>query len=94
MQTNLRVFRKKGQQIGLMPLAVSNDVELVRAQHRDLKLAFPILDGNGMRLTFGADQTPRFVILDSQGTIRFAQTGWGPHTSIEIEDVLDRCLKN
>jgi peroxiredoxin len=87
------VYDKHSNEVGIMALAVSDNVELVRSQHRDLKLNFPILDGNGMRLTFGATQTPRFVILDAQGLIRFAQTGWGLHTSTEIDEILDRCLK-
>lgn len=87
------VYDKHSVNVGIMALAVTDDVELVRTQHRSLKLAFPILDGNGMRLTFGADQTPRFIILDSQGLVRFAQTGWGVHTSTEIDEIIDRCLQ-
>jgi peroxiredoxin len=87
------LYDKHSNDIGLMALAVTDDVSLVRKQHVDLKLAFPILDGNGMRLTFGATQTPRFIILDSQGLVRFAQTGWGVHTSTEIEEILERALK-
>ena len=58
-----------------------------------MKLAFPILDGNGLRLTLGADQTPRFVIIDSEGLVRLAQTGWGFQTAYELDEVLQRCLK-
>jgi len=77
----------------IMAMAVSNDADFVRKQHKDMKLAFPILDGNGMRLIFGAEQTPRFVVVDSDAIVRYTQTGWGLHVPIEMEDALGRCLK-
>jgi peroxiredoxin len=88
-----RLTGKPGQQLAVMAMAVTQDEDLVRKQHQDLKLTFPILDGNGMRLTYGAVQTPRFVLLDGDGIVRLAQTGWGIATSIEIEAMLARCLK-
>jgi peroxiredoxin len=86
-----KLSERSNSQISLMALAVTDDTELVRAQHRDGKLTFPILDGSGMRILFGAEQTPRFVLLDSDGLVRFAQTGWGVHTPDEIDDALRRC---
>src|SRR6185436_17791916 len=44
---------KHGQRLGMLALAVTQDAELARKQHADLHLPFPILDGNGMHLTFG-----------------------------------------
>ena len=79
--------------IAILAMAVTQDEERVRSQHQSMKLAFPILDGNGMRLTFGAVQTPRFVVLDGEGVVRLAETGWGVATPIEIEGTLGRCLR-
>lgn len=79
--------------LGIMALAVTSDTELVRKQHQDMRLAFPILDGNGLRLLFGADQTPRFVVVDCDGLVRLAQTGWGIQTPTEIEDAIQRGQK-
>src|SRR5262249_7340610 len=45
---------KQGDRLTIFALAVTQDADLVRAQHKQLKLAFPILDGNGMRLSYGA----------------------------------------
>jgi hypothetical protein len=83
----------KKQPITLMAMAVTQDTELVRRQHEEMKLAFPILDGNGLRLTFDAAQTPRFVLIDAEGMVRFTQTGWGFQTPYEIDAVLERCRK-
>jgi hypothetical protein len=88
-----RLSEKKTAEFGVMAMAVTSDAEVARKQHQDLKLAFPLLDGNGMRFVFGAMETPHFVVLDGAGIIRLNQTGWGIQTPYEIEDVLRR-LKN
>ncbi len=77
----------------LAAMAVTPDADVVRKQHKDLRLAFPILDGNGLRLTFGAIQTPRFIVIDGDGVVRMTQTGWGYHTPDEIAEVLERCQR-
>jgi peroxiredoxin len=87
-----QLSEKHAGKLGIMAMAVTNDAELVRLQHKDMKLSFPILDGNGLRLTFGADQTPRFVVVDSNGLVRLAQTGWGFQTPYEIDEALERWL--
>jgi peroxiredoxin len=83
-----RLSENQAGQLGIMALAVTSDEELARNQHKEMRLTFPILDGSGLRLLFGADQTPRFVVIDCDGLVRFAQTGWGVHTSIEIEEAI------
>ena len=40
-----------------------------------------------MRLTFGVEQTPRIVVIDSDGLIAFTQTGWGVFTAEELDEV-------
>lgn len=72
-------------------MAVSPDAEQARKQHEELKLPFPVLDGHGMRRTFGAESTPRLVVLDAQGIVRSAQTGWGYETPRDIAEALERC---
>ena len=79
--------------IAIMALAVTSDTEVVLKQHKEMRLAFPILDGNGMRLLFGAEQTPRFLVVDSDGMVRLAQTGWGFQTPEEIEEAVERGRK-
>ncbi len=83
---------KHGNNLGIMAMAVTGDVELVRKQHIDLQLPFPILDGRGLHLTFGVDATPRLVLIDGAGVVRLAGTGWGFQVSQEITKELNRCL--
>ena len=88
-----RLSEKHTSRLGIMAMAVTPEAEIARKQHQQMKLSFSILDGNGLRLTFGADQTPRFVIVDSEGLVRLAQTGWGVQTLYEIDEALQRCLR-
>src|SRR5262249_30327111 len=70
--------------VAVVAMAASQDVNLVRRQHQEMRLPFPILDGQGLRLTFGVDVTPRLVLLDADGVVRGTYTGWGDHVPREI----------
>ena len=76
----------------VLGLAVSDDPHLVRKQHTDLRLSFPILDGMGLHQTFNVDATPRLILLDAEGIFRGGYTGWGAHTPREILGELQRWL--
>jgi hypothetical protein len=78
--------------VTIMALAVTDNVNLVRKQHADMRLPFPILDGKGLHLTFGVDATPRLVVLDGEGYLRAAYTGWGDHIPREINAELQRWI--
>lgn len=78
------------ERVTIVAMAVTQDVEQVRKQHQEMGLSFPIHDGNGLRLTFGATETPRFVLVDDAGVVRLTQTGWGYHLPYEISNVLER----
>ena len=88
-----QVSDKEGDKLAIMAMAVTQDADLVRKQHKEMRLTFPILDGNAMRLSLGAIETPRFVLIDGEGTILFTQTGWGIPTPYEIEEKLRRGQK-
>jgi hypothetical protein len=92
LQFALELGDKHGQKIGILALAVTQDAELARKQHAELRLPFPIHDGNGLHLTFGVEATPRFVVLDAEGYLRGAYTGWGLQTADEVGAELVRWL--
>lgn len=79
--------------VDVLGLATTRDPDLVRQQHKEMDLRFPILDGQGMLLTFGVDATPRFVILDGEGIVRAGYTGWGTHVPRDIVAELQELLK-
>ncbi len=83
---------KYGGRLALLALAASRDGDLVRRQHRELQLPFPVHDGLGMQLTFGVDATPRFVVLDADGIVRGTNTGWGDLVPREIDAELQALM--
>jgi hypothetical protein len=87
------LHQKHGDNINIMAMAVTSDLGLARKQHGDMKLSFAILEGKGLSLMFGVDATPRLAVLDGEGVLRFAVTGWGTQTPGEIRTELDRCLR-
>jgi peroxiredoxin len=72
---------------------VSDDAEAVKKQHGDLGLAFPILAGKGLRLTFDVDATPKLIVLDASGVVRANYVGWGPETPDGVTAEVKRCLR-
>ncbi len=85
--------QQHGDKLAIMPMAVTNDAKLVQKQHQELQLPFAVLDGRAMHLTFGVDATPRLVLLDPEGIVRYAHTGWGAHIPREIQDELQQWLR-
>ena len=85
--------QQHGDKLAMMAMAVTGDARFVQKQHRDLQLPFAVLDGRAMHLTFGVDATPRLVLLDADGIVRYAHTGWGPHIPRELQDELQQWLR-
>jgi peroxiredoxin len=86
------LVHKHGDRIAVLAMAANSDPDTALKQKQDLELPFPVHDGRGMRLTFGVEATPRLVLLDGDGIIRSAHTGWGAHVPGEIQDELRRWL--
>lgn len=75
---------KMGDRMGVLAMAVTTDLEIAQRQHADLRLPFPILDGSALRLAFAVEATPRFIVLDADGYVRAATTGWAPQVGEEL----------
>ncbi|HYV34234.1 MAG TPA: hypothetical protein VE988_00935 [Gemmataceae bacterium] len=73
------------QGVSIMAMAVTADPELAQKQHKEMNLPFTILDGNGLVQFFGVEYLPRIVVLDGQGVVRLANTGWGAHIPGEVQ---------
>jgi hypothetical protein len=74
--------------LAIVAMAVTEDAALAVRRHAELKLSFSLLDGRGMHGTFGVEATPRLILLDGDGIVRGACTGWGFHVPREIENEL------
>ncbi len=73
-------------------LAISDDAELVRKQRAELGLAFPTLDGSGLRLTYQVHATPKLVLIDAAGLVQGAYVGWGPELQQDVTGELEGLL--
>lgn len=81
---------KQSDKLHVLAMALTSDTAAALKQHKELQLPFPVLDGNALRLTLAVEHTPRFVLLDADGVIRWESTGWG----LQVPDEIGRELKN
>jgi peroxiredoxin len=84
---------KHAGKVHVLAMTLTGDSEAALKQHHELRLPFPVLDGNALRLTLAVEHTPRFVLLDADGVIRWDSTGWGVHVPGEIVQELNHCNK-
>ncbi len=73
-------------------MSISDNADLARRQHAELKLTFPVLSGGGLRGSFGVTSTPKIILLDGYNIIRGEYLGWGVETPREVEGELKRWL--
>jgi peroxiredoxin len=83
---------KYKDQVHILGLAKTSKVAEAVQKHKDMGLTFPLLDGTGLHTTFGVEATPRWIILDANGVLRGAYTGWGFQIADQIVDDLQKCL--
>ena len=75
------------------PQTQLDDAQFVARQRQELKLTFPVAAGQGLRVSYGVDATPKMVLLDSAGIVQGGYVGWGPETPQLIAEELKRCPK-
>jgi peroxiredoxin len=76
--------------ITVISLAMSDDADGILTQRNDWHLTFPILSGQGLRLTYAVEATPKFVVIDGTGIVRGAYVGWGMETPNILKEELQR----
>jgi len=87
------MFKRYPNKLTILPMAVTDDAALACRQHAEWKLPFPILDGRGLHRTFGVDATPRLILLDKEGVLQVACTGWSRENTSDIDSEVRRCLE-
>jgi peroxiredoxin len=87
----LRLSHSYPERIAVVGLSVG-DIPRVKSQCAELGLTFPVLDGGGLRISYGVETTPKFVLLDGANIVRGAWLGWGRETSAEVVEELKRWL--
>jgi peroxiredoxin len=76
--------------VSVFCFAVTDDINRVLKQREELRLTVPVLSGQGLRLTYAVEATPKLVVLDGAGIVRGAYVGWGRETPSLVCDELDR----
>ena len=84
MQTN------HGDSVTVLGMSVIDDNEIVKKQAEDSKLNFAVLNGSGLRSSYGLESTPKILLLDAKGIVRLNCLGWGQETQSEINSELKR----
>jgi peroxiredoxin len=82
---------RQGDQVHVITLAVSDEVDRLLQQRKDMKVTVPVLSGTGLRLTYGVEATPKVVVIDAAGVVRTSYIGWGPETPFTVLEDLRRC---
>jgi len=65
-------------------LSVSDDVRTVQRQRVQTGVDFPLLHGNGLRISYAVETTPKIVLVDATGIVRGSYVGWGRETASEV----------
>jgi peroxiredoxin len=88
-----KMFATHGQKLTVVGMAVSDDEDKVKKQLVDLALTIPVLHGNGLRVTYGVETTPKLVLIDAAGIVRGGWLGWGQETPEEVMGELKLWMK-
>ena len=65
-----------GGRVHVIAMAVENDSTAIAKLRSELKLQFPIYDGQAALAMFAGHSTPRTIVLDKTGTVDLILHGW------------------
>jgi peroxiredoxin len=71
-------------EVAVLALAMSQDAEAVRQQRANLHLSVPVLNGTGLRQSYGVEATPKLMVVDDRGILRGSYVGWGQETRTAV----------
>lgn len=93
----LRNLQKEfaGPEFQLVGISSDDEEEVVRkfvrAQQMDWQEHLDI--SGDVSALFHVESVPTFLVLDKDGVVRFRQSGWGPSSQGELEEVIRQALK-
>ncbi|GEM_PF-333407 len=83
---------KYGESVTVLGMSVLEDNDLVKKQAETYKINFPVLNGSGLRTSYGLESTPKVLVLDAKGIVRMNLLGWGEETQSEINAELQKVM--
>jgi peroxiredoxin len=84
---------RHGGRVWVAALAVSADAEAVQRLRADLHLTLPTLAGEGLCRRLEVETTPKLVVLDGNGVVRYLASGWGEAMVGTLEEELLRWVR-
>jgi hypothetical protein len=81
------------RQVAVVGLAMAGSPTDLLRQRRQKGWTFPLLDGTGLRQSYGVAYTPKLVLIDARGVVCGMVEGWGGNTAEEFQAELPRWLK-
>lgn len=79
-----QIHQQNKGKMNVLGLSVLGDAKKVTIQKETMKLGFPLLDGGGLKISYGLDATPKWYLLDNQMIIRVIHSGWGDEVRSEL----------
>jgi peroxiredoxin len=80
-----------GPSIQAAVLCVTGDTETALRQRAELALTVPVLAGREVQALYVTDDsTPRWVVLDAAGVVRYLEVGWGSELPALLRRSLDK----
>jgi peroxiredoxin len=80
------------QELVVLGFAMSDDADKALETSERMQVRFPTLAGKALKRSYGVESTPRFVVLDSEGVVRAAFTGWGPEIPPALTEAVRKSL--
>lgn len=87
------VAEKFGDQVSILAMAATTDADAAVRQKAELRLPFAVHDGSALRISFAVDVTPKLIVLDGDGVLRRATTGWAAHVGDEMLEALQSAMR-
>lgn len=88
------IARKYGNQIQLLAINASDDLETARNYKQDQGMTWPMLldSNNGVSNKFNVDGIPHFVLIDKNGNAKFIQSGYNPSLESILSSKINELL--
>jgi hypothetical protein len=88
----LRGVARRHKEVVLLGLTMSNDAARIARLQTEKGWNIPVLNGTGLRSSYGVDCIPKLVLIDAEGVVQAGVVGWGSETPSELQAELKRWL--
>lgn len=84
--------RHGDKELAVLGFAMTDDAAKTAETVERMQIRFPICPGKSLKNSYEVEATPRFVVVDAEGVVRAAFTGWGPEIPPALSESLRKSL--